>query len=164
MPKATMISFRTTEVLGASLQRIARERKTTLSGFIDGILQEYLASQACQDILLRDRRQCQRQQESIPAIIRGRNGAGEFVAASRINDLSLGGIGLAGSRRTAGVGAAGGMPVHFDVIFPLPRAERPVSIQCQAMHVHHAGDMIQIGASFDDADPDSYQALRGYLT
>lgn len=51
MAKDTMISFRTTEEFSKSLKKI-KKNKVTLSGFIDTILQEFIASQAGQEILL----------------------------------------------------------------------------------------------------------------
>ena len=125
MTKDIMISFRTTEELNTSLKSLAKKNQSSLSAFIDSILQEYLESQAGQDSLQQDRRKFPRQHEAIPAIISGCNGSKKLFHASKITNLSLGGI-------------------------------RPRRI-LQDM------DSYQVGASFDDTDLKSYQALQGYL-
>jgi hypothetical protein len=51
----------------------------------------------------------------------------------------------------------------FDVVFALPQEERPITIQCQGKRVFQTSDSYQVGASFDDTDLDSYQALQSYL-
>ncbi len=94
MSKDTMISFRTTEEFSKSLKKYAKKNKVTLSGFIDAVLQDFLQSQAGQDILLQDRRRFPRQHKAIPAIISGHNGSHKYFHASKITNLSLGGINL----------------------------------------------------------------------
>ena len=69
MSKDTMISFRTTEEFSKPLKKLAKKNKTTLSGFIDAVLQDFLQSQAGQEILMQDRRRFPRQHKTIPAII-----------------------------------------------------------------------------------------------
>ncbi|PKN42518.1 MAG: hypothetical protein CVU60_05885 [Deltaproteobacteria bacterium HGW-Deltaproteobacteria-18] len=163
MSKDTMISFRTTEEFSKSLKKFAKKNKVTLSGFIDAVLQDFLQSQAGQDILLEDRRRFPRQHKAIPAIISGQNGAQKYFHASKITNLSLGGINLVVPKNGDGCNLADQELDSFDVVFALPQEERPITIQCQGKRVFQTSDCYQVGASFDDTDLDSYQALQSYL-
>ena len=157
MSKDTMISFRTTEEFSKSLKRLAKKNKTTLSGFIDAVLQDFLQSQAGQDILMQDRRRFPRQHKTIPAIISGSNGS------SKITNLSLGGINLVVPKNEHNGALEEESLDAFDVVFALPQEDRPITIQCQGKRIFQTHDSYQVGASFDDADLDSYQALQSYL-
>lgn len=162
MSKDTMISFRTTEEFSKSLKKYAKKNKVTLSGFIDAVLQDFLQSQAGQDILLQDRRRFPRQHKAIPAIISGRNGGNKYFHASKITNLSLGGINLV-VPKNGNSELADKELGSFDVVFALPQENRPITIQCQGKRVFQTSDSYQVGASFDDTDLDSYQALQSYL-
>ncbi len=163
MFKDTMISFRTTDEFSKSLKKMAKKNKVSLSGFIDAVLQEYLESQASQDRMLQDRRRFPRENQTIPAILSGPGDQKRYFHASKITSLSLGGISLVLPRN----GGNGEVPKDvlesFEVVFALPQEGRPVTIQCQGRRVFQSLDSYQIGACFDDADLDSYQALQGYL-
>lgn len=163
MAKDTMISFRTTEDFSKSLKKIAKKNKVTLSGFIDAILQEFIASQAGQEILLQDRRRFPRQHKAIPAIISGQNGGAKHFHASKITNLSLGGINLMVPKNEHNSALSDAELGCFDVVFALPQEDRPITIQCQGKRIFQTHDCYQVGASFDDADLDSYQALQSYL-
>ncbi len=163
MSKDTMISFRTTEEFSKSLKRLAKKNKTTLSGFIDAVLQDFLQSQAGQDILMQDRRRFPRQHKTIPAIISGQNGGRKQFHASKITNLSLGGINLVVPKNEQNGCLDDDCLENFDVVFALPQEERPITIQCQGKRVFQTQECYQVGASFDDADLDSYQALQSYL-
>lgn len=163
MSKDTMISFRTTEEFSNNLKRLAKKNKITLSGFIDAVLQEYLESQAGQDIREQDRRRFPREYKTIPAILSGPGDKKQYFHASKITNLSLGGISLVVPRNGDSGEVAKDVLESFEVVFALPQEGRPVAIQCQGRRVFRSLDSYQIGASFDDADLDSYQALQGYL-
>ncbi len=163
MSKDTMISFRTTEEFSKSLKRLAKKNKTTLSGFIDAVLQDFLQSQAGQDILMQDRRRFPRQHKTIPAIISGSNGSRKHFHASKITNLSLGGINLVVPKNEHNGALEEESLDAFDVVFALPQEDRPITIQCQGKRIFQTQDSYQVGASFDDADLDSYQALQSYL-
>ena len=163
MSKDTMISLRTTEEFSKSLKRLANKNKTTLSGFIDAVLQDFLQSQTGQEILLQDRRRFPRQHKTIPAIISGQSGARKHFHASKITNLSLGGISLVVPKNDHNGVLDDATLDSFDVVFALPQEERPITIQCQGKRIFQTQDSYQVGASFDDADLDSYQALQSYL-
>jgi len=163
MSKDTMISFRTTEEFSKSLKKYAKKNKVTLSGFIDAVLQDFLQSQAGQDILLQDRRRFPRQHKAIPAIISGHNGSHKYFHASKKTNLSLGGINLVVPKNGTSSELADKELGAFDVVFALPQENRPITIQCQGKRVFQTSDCYQVGASFDDTDLDSYQALQSYL-
>lgn len=159
MPKDTMISFRTKTQLNTELKKMAEENDSTLSGFINSILDEYLSSPEAQKILEQDRRRFSRQNEDIPTIVEQEDGD---CLAARITSLSLGGISLAMAHSediSEGFGTGG----QFTAIFALPHVKRPVSIHCQISWVVRTPDAVLTGAVFHDAEPDSYQALLGYL-
>ncbi len=163
MSKGIMISFRTTAELNASLKHLAEANKTSLSGLIDEILHDYLESQNTQSSPSRDRRRFPRQHETIPAIICGRNGRQNLFHSSKITDLSLGGISITVPQDDLSDACLNERLKKFEVIFALPRQDRPISIQCQTRRIQRGMDGYQVGACFADADLNSYQALQGYL-
>lgn len=160
MSKDIMISFRTTTLLNESLKTMAEENKTTLSGLIESVLDEYLDSRAAQKILDQDRRKFSRQDENIPAIVEYASGA---FQTARITSLSLGGASLA-VPEAAEISPELQTDQAFEVVFPLPGAKHPVVILCQAAWVTPTAGALQIGAVFHDADPASYQTLLSYLS
>lgn len=160
MSKDTMISFRTTTLLNESLKAMAVENKTTLSGLIGSVLDEYLNSRAAQKVLDQDRRKLSRQDENIPAVVEYAPGA---FQTARITTLSLGGAGLT-MPETAEISPKLLEGQEFEIAFPLPGARHPVVISCQATWVQPAAGVLQIGAVFHDTDPTGYQTLLGYLS
>ena len=140
MSKDTMISFRTTEEFSKSLKKYAKKNKVTLSGFIVAVLQDFLQSQAGQDILLQDRRRFPRQHKAIPAIISGHNGAHKYFHASKITNLSLGGINLVVPKNGNDSDLADKELGAFDVVFALPQEDRPITIQCQGKRVFQTSE------------------------
>jgi hypothetical protein len=104
-----------------------------------------------------------RQHKTIPAIISGENGGRKQFHASKITNLSLGGINLVVPKNEHNGCLDDDCLENFDVVFALPQEERPITIQCQGKRVFQTQDSYQVGASFDDADLDSYQALQSYL-
>lgn len=164
MSKGSMISFRTTAELNASLKLLAKVNRTTLSGLIDAILRDYLESQTIESSPRRDRRRFPRQNETIPAIICGRNGSQNLFHSSKITDLSLGGVNLLVPRDDLSDACLNEHLKNFEVIFALPRQDKPITIQCQARRILRGMDGYQVGARFNDAALDSYRALQGYLS
>lgn len=163
MSKDTMISFRTTAEFSKTLKRFAKKNKVTLSGFIDAVLQDYLQSQNGQDKLPQERRKFPREHRIIPAIISGPGDRKAQFHASKITSLSLGGMSLVVPKNGGNGGIRKDVLEDFEVIFSLPQEGRPITIQCQSRRVLRGPEGHQVGASFDDADLDSYQALQGYL-
>ena len=99
----------------------------------------------------------------IPAIISGYKAEQKHFLASKITNLSLGGINLV-VPKSGGNGALDDETLDsFEVVFALPQEDRPITIQCQGRRVFQTQDSYQVGASFDDADLSSYQALQSYL-
>lgn len=163
MQKGTMISFRATEDFGNILKEIARSKKTTVSGLIDSILREYLETQVKREDLLGDRRKFPRHRGTIPAIINGQNGKKVVFHASKITDISLGGVNLVVPKDDLSDGYVNDSLGHFEVVFALPEQEKPIMFMCQAERIDQARDCYRIGASFADTDMNSYQALQNYL-
>lgn len=112
---------------------------------------------------MQDRRRFPRQHKTIPAIISGTNGARKHFHASKITNLSLGGINLVVPKNEHNGALEEESLDAFDVVFALPQEDRPITIQCQGKRIFQTQDSYQVGASFDDADLDSYQALQSYL-
>jgi hypothetical protein len=163
MSKGIMISFRTTAELTSALKRLAQCSNTTLSSLIDSVLQDYLESQVAEDSLRQDRRRFPRQHETIPAIISGQNGARDLFHASKITNLSLGGVSIVVPRDDLTDACINDRLDTFEVIFALPRQEKPITIQCQAKRIHRGMGGYLVGASFAGPDRDGSQVLRGYL-
>lgn len=163
MSKGTMISFRTTAELTTALRHLARSHSTTLSSLIDTILQDYLESQEAENSLSQDRRRFPRQHETIPAIISGQNGAQDLFHASKITNLSLGGVNIVVPQDDLTDACINERLDNFEVIFALPRQEKPITIPCLTTRVLRGMDGYQVGAAFDGPDRANYQALRGYL-
>lgn len=163
MAKDIMISFRTTAELNTSLKHLAHRGDMSLSAFINSVLQEYLEAQATADNPTLDRRRFPRQHATIPAIICARNGSRNLFHSSKITDLSLGGINLSVPRDdTSDAGLDKNLRL-FEVIFALPRQEKPIALQCRTRHILCGRGGYQVGACIDNADQGSYLALRSYL-
>lgn len=163
MSKDTMISFRTTEAFSKSLKKIAKKNKITLSAFIDVVLQNYLQSQTARESLMQERRRFPRQQQLIPAIISGTGNQRKTLHASKITNLSLSGINLLVPRNDQSETLLKDEMGSFEVVFSLPRENKPITIQCQGTRFSQTAETFLVGATFNDTDFDSYQALRGYL-
>lgn len=163
MPKDTMISFRTTDDFSKSLKKLAKKNKVSLSGFIDAVLKDYLESHVGKESLLQERRRFPRQQEIIPAIISSAGSEKRSLHASKITNLSLGGINLIVPKSAQNEALVKDQIDSFEVVFSLPREGKPITIQCQGAHIQQTSDAYQVGATFSDTDLDSYQALQSYL-
>lgn len=164
MSKGTMISIRTTEEFSDALKALAARNGTTLSGLVNSVLGDYLDFQGGKEILQQDRRRFPRLHKPIPALVTGLGEVEKKIHPCKITNLSLGGINLLVPKNGHGLLVQRRHLDDFGLVFSLPQSRHPIFIQCQAQRIQHHRQHYQIGASFDDADLPSYQALHAYLS
>jgi hypothetical protein len=80
-----------------------------------------------------------------------------------ITDISLGGLRISVPKDHTFEIHTDERTSDFDTLFALPNERRPVNVKCKPQSVFHANGDTQIGASFVDADFNSYQTIRDYL-
>ncbi len=151
----SVISFRTSENLRKSLERISVMDRRTLSSVIENILHEYISRRGPKAVD-EEKRRHPRIKISAPALVSGLDGA---VHTGVVNDISLGGVNLS-------------VPNTFphdippnsriSVVFTLGHSEKALTIQCGLQHVR-SNARKSIGASLIDTDFSSYCVLQDYL-
>jgi hypothetical protein len=103
-----------------------------------------------------EKRSYPRKTTSVPALVRGPDGA---VHAGMVCDISLGGICVAVS---ADLPYKAGEDFKISVIFTLPKSEAPLAAQCIPRHVQ-AGQQVHVGASLIDDGSQTFAAIRRHL-
>jgi hypothetical protein len=164
MKKDLTICFRTSSEIRNYLDAIAGQQRLSLSYVIESIIYQHQEqSGQAKKPVDPDRRHYQRKQVMLPAFI-GRNlsHVQEFETGS-VLDISLGGIRIAVSEKTASKIRPHIESAEYSVIFTLPDQRQPVTVRCRPQSVLDAEEEVQIGAAFVDADFHSYQNLQKYL-
>lgn len=159
MRKNVTICFRTNENLRKTLEKVAKTDKLSLSTVIESFIARSLEERKEQKAIEKEKRRYARKQVAAPAFISASGSETKDYKTGVIIDISLGGLRIsvpkdhAFDERTS----------DFDTLFALPNERRPVNVKCKPQSVFHANGDTQIGASFVDADFNSYQTIRDYL-
>ena len=155
MSRDTVICFRTSEKLRKALERISGEEKRSLSSCIEKVLYAHIEGRKPKSVET-ERRHYPRKTTSVPALVRGLDGA---VHAGTIHDISLDGIRIS---LPPGFQSKGGEESPISVVFTLPGSERALTVECLPRHIHPNGQTT-MGASFIYTDFQSYQTLQGHV-
>jgi len=157
--KDVTICFRTSAKLQAGLRAAAEHGQVNVSSLINSLLSDYLDSRS-----RTDKRRHNRKGTSIPVIIHGETDAGKVLLTGVIQDVSLGGVRISvpkSGQRSLSITADA---KNFEIVFRLQDGStRPVSMICKPARVSPAGDSMQIGASFQDGDLQSYFEIQNFL-
>lgn len=163
MRKNVTICFRTNENLRKALEKVAKADKLSLSTVIESFIARSLEERKEQKAIEKEKRRYTRKQIAAPVFISESGSETKDYRTGIIIDISLGGLRISVPKDHTSEIHIDEKTSDFDTFFALPNEMRPVNVKCKPQNVFHANDDIQIGASFVDADFNSYQVIRDYL-
>jgi len=161
MKKESLICFRVSKDLHQSLIQVAKKDQRSLSSAIEFALVRYLEGRKMSDGVGKEKRQYPRETLSIPALIYKQER--EQMDVATITDISLSGVKILIPKDFNNKMVADSECARFEIAFTLPAVNMPIKLTCESKRVVDSPDSIQIGASFVDANFQSYRALQTYL-
>jgi hypothetical protein len=161
MKKESLICFRASKELHESLSQAAKEDRRSLSSMIETILTSYLKEKKEFQGVEKEKRQFQRKDLSVPAVIHQQEPGQIGIGA--ITEISLGGVRVLIPKDFEHKILIDAKGSKFEIVFNLPTKSKPLRMSCESMRVEDAEDSIQVGASFVDGDFKSYKTLQTYL-
>lgn len=163
MKKDSLMCFRLSKNMRDSLAKLAREEKRSVSSMIEIILFSYLKEKKALKGLKKDKRQHPRKSVSVPAFINQNLSGEKKLHAGSVTNVSLGGVHISIPQDIPGEIVIDPEKSKFEIIFTLPGESRPIRLTCESRRVVDSKDSLHVGASFVDADFNSYKALNTYL-
>jgi len=163
MRKDSLICFRLSKNLRESLAKVAQEERRSLSSTIEIILTNYLKEKKVFKGVKKEKRQYPRKTISVPAFISQQILGETKLHAGSITDISLNGVRVSLPRDIPCEMSVDQDKSKFEIIFTLPHEKRPIHLMCEPRRIVDSKEVIQVGASFVDADFNSYKALQTYL-
>ncbi len=161
MRKESLICFRTSKDLHESLSYIAKKSRRSLSSIIEMALTSYAKERKAFQSIVNDKRQYPRKVLSVPVVMNLRE-SGQ-VAIGAIADISLGGVKILIPKNFKYQIPIDELGSRFEIVFSLSTEQQPLSLFCESRRIIDNEDNICIGASFIDADFNSYKTLQAYL-
>jgi hypothetical protein len=161
MKKESLICFRAGKDLRESLGRVAKEDQRSLSSTIEIALISYLKERKAPYGVEREKRQYPRKTISFPAMIN--NPAPGQIEAGAITEISLCGVKVLIPKNSSHEIIMDQQGARFEIVFMLPDVNMPIKLTCEPKRVVDSPDSLHIGASFVDANFQSYRALQTYL-
>lgn len=161
MRKESLICFRTSRDLHESLAYIAKKSRRSLSSIIEMALTNYAKERKAFQGVANDKRQYPRKAISVPVVMNLRE-LGQ-VAIGAITDISLGGVKILIPKNFKYQVPIEELGSTFEIVFSLSTEKKPLSLFCESKRIIDNEDSICIGASFIDADFNSYKTLQAYL-
>lgn len=161
MRKESLICFRTSKGLHESLAHIAKKNRRSLSSLIEMALTNYARERKAFQSVANEKREYPRKVLSVPAVMNLRE-LGQ-MAIGAITDISLGGVKILipkDFKYQIPIEAQGS---RFEIVFSLSAEKKPLTLICESKRVIDTEDSIYVGASFIDADFNSYKTLQAYL-
>jgi hypothetical protein len=159
--KDSLICFRASKELHESLSQVAKEDRRSLSSTIVNALTKYLKEEKAFRGVKKEKRQYPRKALSVPAVM-NRLDLGKMGVGS-ITEISLSGVRVLIPKDFNNTMQIDSQGSQFEIVFNLPSENRPIKLSCESNRVVDSLDSIHIGASFVDADFQSYKALQTYL-
>jgi hypothetical protein len=163
MRKNVTICFRTNENLRKTLEKVAKADKLSLSTVIESFIARSLEERKEQKAIEKEKRRYVRKQIAAPVFISESGSETKDYRTGIIIDISLGGLRISVPKDHTFDIHIDEKTADFDTFFALPNEMRPVNVKCKPQNVFHANGDTQIGASFVDADFNSYQTIRDYV-
>lgn len=163
MIKSVTVCFRTNKELRNVLENISKQERRSVSSVIESILYQFLEGTKEGKHPEKEKRRFARKKVTVPALIRQVGEDGEGFRAGVVLDISLGGLQIA-------VPDTFELGIHKDkddsrisVVLTLPDGNKAISVECVPKHITPGNEDNAVGASFTNADFESYQALQDYL-
>lgn len=163
MRKDSLVCFRLSRNMRESLARVAHEEKRSLSSMIDIVLSNYLKERKALKGIKKEKRQYPRKAVSVPAFINQFSPGDKKLHTGSVTNISHGGVYISIPQDVPDNILIDPDKTKFEIIFTLPNESRPIRLTCEPRRVVDSKDAINIGASFVDADFNSYKALHTYL-
>lgn len=161
MTKDYLISFRTSKNLRESMAKVAKKDHRSLSATIEMALIHYLKERKAFHNSENEKRQYPRKILSVPAMINQQE-IGQ-MAIGAITEISLGGIKVLIPKDVKYQILIDSQGSKFEIVFNLPAVNKPIRLSCESKRAFNAKDSVHVGASFVDADFESYKELQTYL-
>jgi hypothetical protein len=166
MGKDIRIDFQTTSEINNALNKLARDKKLSVSEVIDSIITQYLknGSKESQGIK-QDHRRFERKKVDLRAHIGDPRWQPRDFEAVTIMDISFGGIGFSvpkGTKLEIGK-KSDGSPNTFSIIFRLPDSDWPIRVQISPQRVFESTEQIQVGAALVNTNFYACAVLQKYL-
>jgi hypothetical protein len=161
MKKDSLICFRTSKDFHESLAQVAKKDQRSLSSTIEFALISYLKERKAFQGVEKEKRQYPRKALSIPAMI-NKQDPGQ-IGIGAITEISLCGVKVLIPKDFKHEIVIDSQGSRFEIVFTLPAENMPIKLTCESKRVVDSPESIHIGASFVDADFQSYKALQTYL-
>lgn len=163
MKKNSIICFRVSKDLHEALAQIAQNEKRSLSSIIEIVLGHYVQEHKSLKSILKERRQYPRRGILAPVLIKQHDSGETKIDTGSITDISLGGVRIAIPRDAKCVISNDAQTCKFEIIFTLPNENKLVYLTCESRRVFNDEESMHVGASFVDANFQSYKTLQKYL-
>ncbi len=163
MKKDSIICFRVSKDLHQSLIKIAQKEKRSLSSIIDIVLTNYVTDRKSFKGLTKERREYPRKGILAPVLIKQHASGETKLDTGSITDISLGGVRITMPKDTKCLISDDTQTYKFEIIFALPNENKLVYLTCEPRRVLNDEESICVGASFVDANFQSYKTLQTYL-
>jgi len=163
MKKDSLICFRASKDLHQSLVKIAQKEKRSLSSIIEIVLTNYVTDRKSFKSFTKERRQYPRKGILAPVLIKQYASGETKLDTGAITDISLGGVRITIPKDAKYLISDDTQTYKFEILFTLPNENKLVYLTCEPRSVLNDQESIQVGASFVDADFQSYKALQNYL-
>jgi hypothetical protein len=161
MKKDSLICFRASSDLRELLTQVSKEDNRSLSSTIEIALTTYLKGKKAYRIVKKEKRQYPRKAISVPAVINQQD-LGQMGIGS-IMEISLGGVRIIIPKDFKHQIIMDTQGSKFEIVFNLPNENKPIKMCCESKNVDDSKGDVYVGASFVDADFQSYKALHAYL-
>lgn len=163
MKKDSIICFRVGKDLHESLAQMAQKEKRSLSSIIEIVLSHYVKEHKSFKSITKERRQYPRKGIVAPVLIKQHDSGETKLDTGSLTDISLGGVRITIPRDAKCVITDDAQTRKFEIIFTLPNENKLVYLTCEPRRVFNDEESMYVGASFVDANFQSYKTLQTYL-
>ena len=159
--KDSLICFRASKDLHESIAQVAKEEQRSVSSMIEMALTNYLKERKSFPTDKKEKRLYPRKSISVPTIIsqadKGQIGIGSVM------DISLCGAGILVPKDLQNNIQIDSQGSRFEIVFNLPSENKPIKLSCESKRISDSEDCVHVGATFVDAEFQSYRSLQTYL-
>jgi len=159
--KDVMYSMRMSRTVRDGLARAAEKECRSVASLLNKIVTDYLTAHGYLDhpVEIREKRRFPRKKVALPARCQMPQSSSHGVHSGVVLDISEGGLRLSYPAGTGPhVSAYEGLP-DFAVELQLPHNNR-VELRCRTRHIRFSGDELQVGAAFEDGQPQLERLIR----